>query len=117
MVSPRGLSRSLAIFATVLLRPSPIEQVTPSTETRRADALRYLNGMFVAKPAGADVKERLVYGYAVDEWGLICENGHDARAHLAIAIEVAGRPDGLGAQAFGLGGRHGRANTVDSRLI
>ena len=73
--------------------------------------------MFVAKPAGADVEERLVYGYAVDEWGLICENGHDARAHLAIAIEVAGRPDGLGAQAFGLGGRHGRANTVDSRLI
>ncbi|VWL94092.1 Uncharacterised protein [Collinsella intestinalis] len=35
MVSPRGLSRSLAIFATVLLRPSPIEQVTPSSETRR----------------------------------------------------------------------------------
>ena len=34
MVSPNGLSRSLAIFATVLLQPTPMEHVTPSAATR-----------------------------------------------------------------------------------
>ena len=33
-VRPRGLSRSLAILATVLLLPSPIEQVMPKLATR-----------------------------------------------------------------------------------
>ena len=33
-VRPRGFSRSEAIFATVLLTPRPMEQVTPSSPTR-----------------------------------------------------------------------------------
>ena len=33
-VSPRGLSRSDAILAMLLEVPNPIEQVTPSSETR-----------------------------------------------------------------------------------
>ena len=35
IVSPCGLSRSLAILATVLLVPKPMEHVMPSSLTRR----------------------------------------------------------------------------------
>jgi len=41
-VSPRGLSRSLAILATVLLQPKPIEHVTPKLDTR-FDILRAMS--------------------------------------------------------------------------
>ena len=52
MVSPNGLSRSLAIFATVLLQPTPMEQVTPSVATRSLMRRATCNGSSGSKRPG-----------------------------------------------------------------
>ena len=116
-VRPPGLSRSLAILATVLLDPSPIEHEMPSSLTRRAMRSTMAMGLSAAKRPGVTSKNASSMETLVDERGLIGDDGHHARAHLPIPVEMAARPYGVWAQSLCLGRGHRRAHAEGPRLV
>ena len=64
IVRPWGLSRSLAILATVLLDPRPMEQVIPSLETRAEIRLQISTGFSVLNLPGVTSKK----ASSIDTW-------------------------------------------------
>lgn len=90
MVSPNGLSRSLAIFATVLLQPTPMEHVTPALPHGRLYAASGSSG---AKRPGV-ISIGFVDGYALNARR---HHRHDLRAPVAIKVPV--RPVNAGTSA------------------
>lgn len=51
--------------------------------------------VFGRKATRCDIDKGFVDGYALDARGLVGENRHDLRAHLAVAIKVPVRPNGF----------------------
>ena len=47
---------------------------------------------------GRDIHKRLVDAHLLHEWGLVPQDAHNGFRHLAIAVEVPVRPDGIGTQ-------------------
>ena len=73
--------------------------------------------VFGRKATRCDIDKGFVDGYALNTRGLVGENRHDLRAHLAVAVKVPVCPNGLRAQAPRLGRGHGRVHAKATRLI
>ena len=82
-VSPRGFSRSLAILATVLLQPRPMEHVTPILETRRAIRCAMARGLSALKRPGVMSKN----ASSIET----CSTNGVSSARIAITCELTAR--------------------------
>ena len=69
------------------------------------------------KAARRDIDKGLVDGHALHARRLVGKNRHNPRAHLAVAIKVPVRPNGLRTQAPRLGRGHSGMHTKAARLI
>ena len=59
------------------------------------DAPRNQQRVLGCKATRCDIDKGFVDGYALNARGLVSENRHDLRAHLAVAIKVPVRPNRL----------------------
>ena len=64
----------------------------------RLDAFGDAHRMLRVHLGGRDVHERLIDAHLLHERGLVPQDAHDGFRHLAIAVEMPVRPDGVGAQ-------------------
>ena len=104
-VIPCGLSRSLAILATILDVATPTEHDRPMASTSGLDVARDRDGV-LAGLAGRHVQVALVDGDHLDVRRHRLEDRADLRRDLAVAARCRRDPDGVGSQPLRLDRRH-----------
>ncbi len=81
------------------------------------DAACHFHRVGAVCAGGGNVQERLVDAHLHKVGRLVQQDAHHLRGHLAVTMEVASGPNGLGAQPRCHGGRHGGVHAERARFV